>query len=107
MYSYYSALSTFLGDAGKLIKRNTLLKVIPQLDRSYTVKFQLNPSKVTSGWSNIVHFTATDRNCCGVGDRVPGVWFQNETTKLMICSSINNNGKYTLALIFLADTAHM
>ena len=101
MYSYYSALSTAPGDAGLLIsfpdeqrlKRNTLLKVIPQLDRSYTVKFQLNPSKVTNGWSNIVHFTATDRNCRGVGDRVPGVWFHSGTTKLSICSGINNNGE--------------
>ena len=102
MYSYNSAPSTAApGNAGKLIsfsdeqrlKRNTLLIMIPQLGRSYTVKFQLNPFMVTRGWSNIVHFTATDRNCCGVGDRVPGVWFHSGTTKLLICSAINNNGE--------------
>ena len=105
MYLYYSALPTAPPSlappvARKLIsfpdeqrlKSNTLLKVIPQLHPSYTVKFELKPSKVTRGWSNIVHFT-TGGNCCGVGDRIPGVWFYSGTTKLLICSAINNIGE--------------
>ena len=39
-----------------------------------------------------MHMTATGGNCCGVGDRIPAAWFWSKTTKLHICSGVNNAG---------------
>merc|ERR1719174_3664993 len=52
---------------------------------------QLFPVAAKS-WSNIIHFTATGKNCCGVGDRVPGVWFWPGTFKLHVRDGDKSNG---------------
>ena len=62
----------------------------------YIVKFQFQPKVFQGGWTNILHLT-TGGNCCGYGNRIPGVWFHGsnggaKTNKLHICSSVNGNG---------------
>lgn len=41
----------------------------------YAVAFDITPTGAeVAEWSNIVHFTATDHDCCNYGDRIPGAW---------------------------------
>merc|ERR1712032_247105 len=46
------------------------------LPENFEVGFEIMPRKTTvKTWSNIIHITATGKNCCGVGDRVPEYGF--------------------------------
>jgi len=66
-----------------------------QVTTNYEVSFSLTPRGVLSGWTNIIHVT-TDGNCCGMGDRIPGVWFHSMTTKLHVCTGCNGRGNTCL-----------
>ena len=51
----------------------------------YAVAFDLTPTGTeVASWSNIVHFTATNHDCCNYGDRVPGVWFYPGSRRIHI-----------------------
>jgi hypothetical protein len=50
----------------------------------YTLSFTIRVSEVVGNWGSIVHFTNTGNNCCGNGERAPGIWFYPGTTKLYI-----------------------
>ena len=78
----------------RVLQRNNLLTTIPRLTKSYTVKFQIKPTGTVGGWSNILHMTANDNNCCNYGDRNPAVFVHGSSTKLHICSSVSNNGNH-------------
>ena len=56
------------------------------------MSFDIRPRGKISGWTNIIHLTATGKNCCGKGDRVPAVWFNSRSTRLHVCSQIDNAG---------------
>ena len=77
------------------------LSTIPTMTSSYTVSFEVNPSKFQSGWSNVIHLS-TGGNCCKKGQRIPGVWFYSASptdtvNKLMICSAVADNGNYCVS----------
>ena len=85
--------------ATRINKKNNLLAIIPKLSRSYSVKFEFKPTRFQSGWTNIIHLTATGNNCCKYGDRIPAVWFYSTTTtatknKVHICSAVSGRGNY-------------
>merc|ERR1711939_843078 len=61
------------------------------LPLDYAVQFDINPSGSVGGWGNIIHFT-TDGNCCGYGQRIPGVWFYPGNLRLHIRDGSNANG---------------
>ena len=85
--------------AVRVNKKNNLLAIIPKLSTSYSVKFEFKPTRFQSGWTNIIHLTATGDNCCKYGARLPGVWFFSSSTsatknRLHICSAVSGNGNY-------------
>ena len=47
----------------------------------------------SSGWSNILHFTATGADCCKLGDRVPGIYL-NKNNKIRISSAVGTKGDF-------------
>ena len=62
------------------------------------MKFQFKPSRFQGGWTNVIHLT-TGGNCCGYGQRTPGVWFHGSNgratkNKFHICSAVNGNGNF-------------
>jgi len=67
------------------------LERLPYLD-VYAVSVDIKPKGIVRGWSNIIHLTATKKNCCGVGDRMPGIWFISKTTRLHIAAGVNKRG---------------
>merc|ERR1712243_361784 len=60
------------------LKQSQLLAVIPEWGPNFRITFDLNVHSMTStrsdGWANIFYFTATGKDCCSIGDRVPGLW---------------------------------
>ena len=49
----------------------------------FTIKFELKVSNFDNGgldhpYSDVLHFTATDKTCCGEGDRLPGVFLKRD-----------------------------
>ena len=81
--------NNFLSIGSKLTK-NHLKDVIPSLAPAWHVSFEILPQGVVNGWSNIIHFT-TGGNVGKIGQRIPGVWFHTQSTRLHICSAISGN----------------
>ena len=75
------------------VQQGTFFGKITRFPEVWSVSFDIRPRGVVDGWNNIIHFTATGNNCCGVGDRIPGVWFHSRSTELLICSTVNNKGE--------------
>lgn len=64
----------------------------------YSLKFAIEPKgKVGGRYTNIMHFTQGG-GCCDYGQRVPGIWFSPNTTKLFVCTGDNSNGNICAAL---------
>jgi len=55
----------------------------------YEVSFTVRPVGVLSGWTNVLHITAGNRNNQEMGDRIPSVFFHSESTKLHISTGCN------------------
>ena len=72
----------------------------PVLQRGYTLSFDIKPTGLATGWRSILHAT-TGGNCCGYGQRIPGIWFHTNTNQLLVCSAVNGNGNlcYTSAVL--------
>jgi len=81
----------YLGRRIQLQKNHKVFDVAVRED--YEVSFNLQPEKVTHGWSNIVHVTNNvgEGNVQRMGNRIPGVWFHSMTTKLHICTGCDGN----------------
>ena len=74
-----------------MIKKGNLLTTLSAIPAEYVVSFSVRPTAFSTGWSSVIHFT-TGENCCKVGSRIPGVWFNNNI--LHICGAVNDNGNH-------------
>ena len=80
-----------VGDDWLTVSRNQLVKQI-NIDRDYRLEFTIMPTGKIPGWSNILHSTLTGANCCAPGDRMPGIWFFSNTTRMHIRSGDQSCG---------------
>jgi len=60
--------------------------------KDYELSFTINPKGTKSGWTEILHMSSDGGDCCNVGQRIPGIFFHSETTKLHICTGCGSNG---------------
>jgi hypothetical protein len=82
-----------LGGDGALPTETTLLTTIDSLPLDYEIGFDITPGPQIQGdWAALVHFTATDTNCCDYGSRVPGIWFWPSTRKILVVDGHGANG---------------
>merc|ERR1711959_145782 len=59
-----------LGGTGN-IKKNTKLKSM-DIPLDYEIGLDITPNnQIENNWGSIVHFTATGKDCCGYGSRIP------------------------------------
>ena len=80
-----------LGGNGN-IKKGTKLKSM-DIPLDYEIGLDITPNnKIEKGWSNIVHFTASGKDCCSYGDRIPGLWFWPGTRRLHVVDGHTANG---------------
>ncbi|XP_065684315.1 uncharacterized protein LOC105844212 isoform X1 [Hydra vulgaris] len=74
--------------------KGKIVAIIPILDKEYLVSFDVNPNKFVAGFYNVIHLTIGSDNF-DYGDRVPGVWFNNDGKGgLYIAAPINGNKNY-------------
>ena len=83
---YYS----IIGNHYTKLKKNNLLKKI-KINKNYTLMFSIMPKGKLPGWTNIIHSSISNKNCCNPKDRLPGIWFHSNTTKLYIVNSTSNS----------------
>ncbi|XP_065658659.1 uncharacterized protein LOC136083183 [Hydra vulgaris] len=91
-------LKIFSGNIEQIIEDNetplsqgNLVAVIPRLEKSYKIFFDVKPNSFSQGWRNVIHFTVGS-DASNYGDRVPGVWFhESGNGGLYIASHINGN----------------
>jgi hypothetical protein len=58
------------------------------------ISFQLKVDSNMNDWANILHITTTGNNCCSIGDRVPALWLNTDSSKgtyLHVTASTNGN----------------
>ena len=81
-----------LGGNGS-IKKGKLLTTIATIPLDYEIGLDITPTyKIEKGWASILHFTATNTNCCAYGSRIPGVWFWPGTRRLLVVDGHTSNG---------------
>jgi len=78
---YVDGVITMFPEATELVSGDPISVINLPLD--FSVQFDFNPTAAAGGWANLIHFT-TGGNCCGYGQRIPGVWFYAGTTRLHI-----------------------
>ena len=66
------------------LEANKQLGSILQWGPDFNVKFEIKISNFDNGgldhvWSNVLQFTATDKTCCGEGDRLPLVLLRRDS----------------------------
>lgn len=83
-----------LADCGIKVEKGKFLQKIAKIEKSYSFSVDIKPLGVVTGWSNIIRVTATAKDCCAGGDRIPALFFHTGTTKLHTCNNINGNGNY-------------
>ena len=74
-----------------ILTRNRLTKTLSVLPKEFGISFDFKATKFSGGWTNILHLT-TGGNCCGLGQRIPGIFPLNG--KLAIAFAVNRNGNY-------------
>jgi len=89
--SSYKNSATLVRDNAVTLKKNNLLGII-NAEKNYRLEFTIIPIGKIGGLSNILHATTSDKDCCGIGDRMPSIWFLGNTTRLQIRQGNKNNG---------------
>ena len=96
--------SSFLHAACRRCKANNLLPTSPALvpnnpvavvfgKADYRLSFDIEPTGAIGNWASILHFT-TGNNCCGFGQRSPGIWFFPDNTRLHVRIGDSNDGNW-------------
>merc|ERR1712243_282174 len=78
--------STFVLKTSKNVNRVIVINL--------KISFELNVESFANGgemWGNVFHFTATGKDCCSIGDRVPAL-FTNSGNYLYLCTNIDDDG---------------
>ena len=73
-------------------KADRLVKTLPTLGKEYRVSFDIFINSFNTGWESVLHLTATGKDCCNYGDRVPAVFINGGSKKFHISSALNGNG---------------
>ena len=92
----------FILEEERVNTRNTLLRVIPRLSPSYIVRFDFKPTYFQREYTNILHLSASGKDCCNQGDRMPAVFFHGSSlsetkNRVSICSAVNGRGNYCIS----------
>ena len=79
------------------VEKNNLIGSIPSWGPSFKISFELKVLSFANcypmGMANYLTFTATDSDCCNIGDRIPA-FFTNNGGFLQLATQINNNGNH-------------
>ena len=66
-----------------------MIQEFPYWGELYKVEFKITVTNVGSGYTNVLHFTASN-NGGNYGDRIPGIWIHSDGY-FHICSAVSDN----------------
>ena len=69
------------------IEAENQLGFISKWGPDFVIKFGLYITSFGDGskeYSDVLHFTATDQTCCNEGDRIPGVFLNNQENRILV-----------------------
>ena len=69
------------------IEEDQQLGSIPFWGPDFLIKLGLYITSFGDGsneYSDVLHFTATDQTCCDEGDRIPGVFLNNQENRILV-----------------------
>ena len=83
-----------MGAAPQNVQRgNLLFDSIPVWGPEFYIEVEIKINSWISDWGSIFRFTATDGNCCNIGDRIPNLKTKKGTNdKLYLSTQINDKG---------------
>ena len=67
------------------LKRNSMVRSLNKWGPGFNLKFDINVTKITNKWHNLLHFTTEEDS-----SRVPGLWLNSQNGKPIIQLSIEN-----------------
>ena len=73
------------------VEKNKLLTILHNWGTEWTINFGLVVKSYPQGWVSVLHFT-TERDCCGVGDRIPFVKLENK--EILFINAVNGDGNH-------------
>ena len=77
-----------------------MISTIPEFSKEWRVTFDIKPLKKVADLSNILHIT-TGSDCCSYGSRIPGIWFDKNSFKLVVANAVNGQGNYQFKGVFV------
>ena len=79
----------------ELITKNNLVATLPSWGNHFDISLELWIESFTNtnkkGYSELLRFTATNKDCCSAGDRIPAI-FANKNGFIHVTSQIGTNG---------------
>jgi len=75
------------------IRRNNYITTIPVVKREYSLEINIRPSGKVAGWTTILRIASdATKGCCAEGNRIPTIFFQSNSNKVIICTAISGSG---------------
>ncbi|XP_066933093.1 uncharacterized protein [Clytia hemisphaerica] len=75
------------------LKRGNFLKSV-DIQKTYQFTFEIKPTGIKEGWTNVFHGYNLDGNCCHFGQRIPALFMRSNTSRLMTVVPVGNNSRY-------------
>jgi hypothetical protein len=76
------------------ITRGKVLVESLAMTQDYKLQFVITPRAINGSWSNIIHFTGNDTDCCAGGSRTPAIWFFPGDLRLHVRMGEHNDGNW-------------
>lgn len=74
-------------------RANTILANNITMTQDYILQFDITPKGTVGPWGSIMHFTVGG-DCCGFGQRSPGIWFWPGSLKMLFVISDSQDGNW-------------
>ena len=79
----------------ELITKDNLVATLPSWGDYFDISMELwigsYSGANTNGWTELLRFTATNKDCCSAGDRIPAI-FANKNGYIHVTSQVGTNG---------------
>ena len=75
---------------------NKLVATLPTWGKHFSVSFEMfvGTFHPTSDWTEFLRFTATEKDCCKPGNRIPALFVNNKKKTIYPTSQVGSNGDY-------------
>ena len=75
----------------ELVTKDNLVTTLSSWGEYFEVSLQIWVGSYGKSWSELLRFTATEKDCCAAGDRIPAI-FVNSAGYIHVTSQVGSNG---------------